>query len=235
MDFSNQYALVTGASRGIGYALAKALGMRGAHVIATARTQGGLEQLDDEVQASKCGGKITLAAFDLCDLAALDNFIASSRERLGRLDILVGNAAELGELTPVAQLSATDLQHIFTLNFFVNQQLIKGFEQLLQKSPHGRALFLTSGAVPRPRAFWGGYSASKAALANLVLCWADEVKTSNLRVNLLNPGPVATRMWRQAYPGGQDAADPEIIATAILPYLTAQNTQNAQILNLQTK
>jgi NAD(P)-dependent dehydrogenase (short-subunit alcohol dehydrogenase family) len=201
----DRIALVTGASRGIGYATAKALAAEGAHVIALARTVGGLEDLDDEIKA--LGGSATLVPVDLKDFDALDRLGASIYERWGKLDILVGNAGALGKLTPVSHIKPKDWDETFAVNVTANARLIRSLDVLLRQSDAGRALFLTSGAAHKTRAYWGLYAATKAALETLVLTYANEVGTSALRVNLLNPGPVRTAMRAKAMPG----EDPETL------------------------
>ncbi len=198
-DFAGKVALVTGASRGIGYEVALELARRGVQVIAVARSQSGLEALDDAVAAIG-GKKIVLAVVDLSDAGAVRDLVVSVRGRFGGLDILVGNAGVLGGLTPVSQLKGAVMERVFSVNFLANQLLIAGFEDYLRASGDGRAIFVTSGIVGvGARGFWGCYGASKAALENLVLSWSDEVV--GVCVNLFNPGGVWTDMYMEAYPG----------------------------------
>jgi len=195
----DRIALVTGASRGIGYATAKALAAEGAHVIAVARTVGGLEDLDDEIKA--LGGSATLVPLDLKDFDALDRLGASIYERWGKLDILIGNAGILGKLTPVGHYKPKDWDEAFAINVTANWRLIRSLDVLLRQSDAGRALFLTSGAAHKARAYWGLYATTKAALEAMVLTYASENANSPLRVNLLNPGPIRTAMRAKAMPG----------------------------------
>jgi NAD(P)-dependent dehydrogenase (short-subunit alcohol dehydrogenase family) len=201
-----QIALVTGASRGIGYAMARELASRGAHVIAVARTVGGLEELDDEIQAA--GGTATITPLDLREGDSIDHMGAAIAERWGHLDILVGNAAMLGILGPIAHLEPDVWADIYALNVTANFRLIRSCDALLQASPAGRALFMTSTVGNEPRAYWGGYGSSKAALESLVLSYALEVEKTNLKVNLLNPGGTRTSMRARAMPGEDPAELP---------------------------
>ena len=195
----NRVAVVTGASRGIGYALARQLAADGAHVIAVARTVGGLEDLDDEIKAS--GGSATLVPTNVCDYEAIDRLGAAIHERWGKLDVLVGNAGVLGKLTPVGHLEPKVWDEVMAVNVTANWRLIRSLDPLLQQSDAGRALFVSAGVVHKGIAYWGAYSASKAALEALVKTYATETGTTNVRANLLNPGPVRTAMRARAMPG----------------------------------
>jgi len=197
--------LVTGASRGIGRAAALEIARRGGQVIALARTQGGLEELDDAVAALP--GAATLAPLDLRQPDQLEQLAAVVRERWGRLDGLVGNAGLLGPLTPVSQIRPKDWADVFTINLHANWALIRCFEGLLKQSESGRAVFVTSGAAKTRRAYWAPYAASKAALDAMVECWAKELAPSAVTANLVNPGPTRTAMRAQAMPG----EDPETL------------------------
>jgi NAD(P)-dependent dehydrogenase (short-subunit alcohol dehydrogenase family) len=205
-ELDGQVALVTGASRGIGYALAHELSVRGAHVIAVARTIGGLEELDDEIQA--LGGSATLVPTDLREGDAIDQIGGAIAERWGHLDILVGNAAMLGILGPVAHLDPDVWDDTYALNVTANYRLIRSCDALLQAAPAARALFLTSTVGAEPRAYWGAYASSKAALESLVLSYALEVADTKVRVNLLNPGGTRTAMRASAMPGEDPASLP---------------------------
>jgi NAD(P)-dependent dehydrogenase (short-subunit alcohol dehydrogenase family) len=200
-------ALVTGASRGIGYATATALAQQGAHVIALARTVGGLEDLDDTIKAA--GGSATLVPADITDFDAIDRLGASIFERWGQLDILVGNAGVLGKLSPLGHIDQKTWDNVMAVNVTANWRLIRSLDPLLRASNAGRAVFLTSGAATGCKAYWGVYSTSKAALEALVKTYAAESATSNLKVNLINPGPVRTAMRAKAMPG----EDPKILPT----------------------
>ncbi len=204
---SGLVALVTGASRGIGAATAVELGRRGAHVILVARTQGGLEETDDAIRA--VGGTATLLPLDLQDGAGLDPVGPSVFQRFGRLDILVHNAGALGKLTPAPHIQPRDWDAVVGVNLAASWRLIATCAPLLQAAPAGRAVFVTTGVAVAPRAYWGAYGATKAGMEHLVLTWAAEVTTTNLRINLFDPGVVATRMRADAMPGEKPATLPQ--------------------------
>ena len=190
-------ALVTGASRGIGAAVARRFAREGAHLILAARTQGALEELDDEVRAM--GGSVTLVPGDLTDFDAIDRMGAAVFERFKRLDILIGNAGALGTLSPLGHIDAKTWDQVMAINLTVNWRLIRSFDSLLRLSDAGRAIFVTSGVGAR--AYWGAYAVSKAALETLVRVYAAEVAKTNVRVNLLDPGAIRTAMRARAFPG----------------------------------
>lgn len=192
-------AVVTGASRGIGAAVARRFAAEGAHVVAVGRTTGALEELDDAIRAA--GGTATLAPFDLKDFAAIDRLGASLYERYKRLDILVGNAATLGTLTPVAQIRPAEFEEVLAINLTANWRLVRSLDPLLRASPSGRAIFVTSLVAQTPRAYWGSYAISKAALEMMVRTYAAETAKTDLRVNLLDPGRTRTAMRARAFPG----------------------------------
>ncbi len=202
---SDRVALVTGASRGIGAATALALARAGAHVVALARTVGGLEELDDAIRSE--GGSATLVPADLKDFSALDRLAAALAERYGRLDVLVGNAGILGPLSPLAHVEPAAWDDVIAVNVTANWRLIRAMDALLKASDAGRVVFLSSGAAAIARAYWGPYSVSKAALEVLARSYAAEHATTRVRVNVFNPGPVRTRMRAQAMPG----EDPETL------------------------
>jgi NAD(P)-dependent dehydrogenase (short-subunit alcohol dehydrogenase family) len=204
---SGLVALVTGASRGIGAATAVELGRRGAHVILVARTQGGLEETDDAIRAA--GGTATLLPLDLQDGAGLDPVGPSVFQRFGRLDILVHNAGALGKLTPVGHIQPRDWDAVVGVNLAATWRLIRTCAPPLQAAPAGRAVFVTTGVAVAPRAYWGAYGATKAGMEHLVLTWAAEVTTTNLRINLFDPGVVASRMRADAMPGEKPATLPQ--------------------------
>ena len=218
--FAGKIALVTGASRGIGHAVARALGRDGAHVVAVARTVGGLEALDDAIRGDGRPGA-TLVPLDLTDGPAIDRIGAALFERFGRLDILVGNAGILGALSPVGHLDPPTFERVFAVNVAANWRLIRSLDPLLRRSPAGRALFVTSGITRHAVPYWATYTASKAALEALALGWAAETADTNLRVNLINPGPTRTRLRAEAFPGEKPETlpTPEAIAEAFLPAL----------------
>lgn len=192
-------ALITGASRGIGAEVAVRYAAEGAHVLLVARTVGGLEEVDDRVRAA--GGTATLVPLDLRQLDGIDNLGPALLERFGRLDILVGNAATLGSLSPLGHVAATVWDDAIALNLTANWRLIRIFDPLLRRSDAGRAIFVTSGVTRSLPAYWGPYAASKAGLEALVRTYAAELAATPVRANLLNPGPTRTSMRAQAFPG----------------------------------
>jgi NAD(P)-dependent dehydrogenase (short-subunit alcohol dehydrogenase family) len=204
---ASRIALVTGASRGIGYATAWALAKAGAHVIAVARTQGGLEELDDDIR--KEGGSATLVPLNLTDYDGIARLGAALNDRHGKLDILVGNAGIAGPSSPLGHIELKPWQDVMAINVTANFQLIRCMEPLLQQSDAGRAVFITSGAASKANAYRGPYGASKAALDTLVRAWATETASTPLRVNLFSPGPIRTRMRATVFPG----EDPETLDT----------------------
>ena len=221
---ADRIALVTGASRGIGFATAKALARAGAHIVAVARTQGGLEELDDAIQAE--GGTATLVPLDITDFDGIDRLAGALRQRYGKLDIMVGNAGMLGALSPLDHISAFEWDSVMKTNVTANWRLVKAMLDLLKASDAGRVVFITSGLASSARAYWGSYSVSKAALEALARSLAAETLTTNLKVNLFIPGQVHTRMLSSAMPGKDmtDVTKPEDVAGKIvslcLPSLT---------------
>ena len=213
---ADRIALITGASRGIGHATALALAKAGAHVVAVARTVGGLEELDDAIKAA--GGSATLVPLDLKDFDALDRLGASLNERYGKLDVLVANAGILGPLSPMSHVEPKAFDDVMAVNVTANYRLIRSLDPLLQKSDAARAVFLTSGAAWTPIAYWGPYSVSKAAVELMARIYAAETATTKLRVNIFNPGPIRTRMRATAMPGEDPMTldTPEIVAEKIL-------------------
>lgn len=217
---SGRLALVTGASRGIGAATAEALAGAGAHVVLTARTAQGLEAVEERIHAA--GGSATIAPLDLTEGDSIARLAAAVAERWQALDILVLNAAMLGSLTPVANIDGKEFNRLLTLNLLANQAVIAGFDPLLRKSGAGRVVALTSSVGRSPRAYWGAYGASKAALETLVLAYGEEVKNlAPLKVAIVDPGATATKMRERAYPGEDPAAlkGPDIVGAAILDLL----------------
>jgi len=204
----DRIALVTGASRGIGRAAALAFARAGAHVIALARTQGALEELDDEIRA-RGGDPATLVPLDLKDMAALDRLGAALHERWGKLDVLFGNAGILGDLTPLGHVDPKTWDTLMAVNVTANWRLIRSLDPLLRASDAGRAIFVSSGAAHKCTAYWGPYSVSKAALEALARTYAAETVETPVRVMLVNPGPLRTRMRASAMPG----EDPETLRT----------------------
>lgn len=191
-------ALITGASRGIGAAVAKRFAAEGAHVVLVARTVGGLEEVDDAVRAS--GGHATLLPLDLTDGERIDQIGPSLHQRFGRLDILVGNAGFLGPLSPMGHVDARDWDRTIAVNLTANWRLIRTLDPLLRIAPAGRAIFVTCGVTTAVHPYWGAYAASKMALENLALNYAGEVAKTAMRVNLLDPGIVRTKLRAAAFP-----------------------------------
>jgi|SRR6516225_9245511 len=195
----HRVALVTGASRGIGHATALALAKAGAHVVALARTVGGLEELDDAIKG--LGGSATLVPLDLTDYPGIDRLGLALHERFGRLDVLVGNAGILGPLSPLDHVEPQAWDAVIAVNVTANWRLIRAMDQLLKLSDAGRVVFVSSGIASLALAYWGPYAVSKAALETLARTYAAETATTNVRVNIFTPGPMRTRMRAQAFPG----------------------------------
>lgn len=202
LPLRDRIALVVGASRGIGYETALALAKAGAHVIATARTQGGLEELDDAIYAAT-GRHATLIPFDLVDGGAIDRLGGAIFERFGRLDVWVQAAATMGAsgLTPVSHADPRVWAKVEKTNFTAVYRLIRSLEPLLKASDAGRAIHVTTSVASAPKAFWGAYAASKAGAEALIKCWADEIESTPVRVSIVDPGRMRTQMRAQAYPG----------------------------------
>jgi short-subunit dehydrogenase len=222
-SLAGKIALVTGASRGIGAAFAEKLAADGAHVIITARTAKDLEAIEQRI--FDAGGAATIAPMDLVEGDSIERLAAAVRERWGRLDILVLNAAMLGTLTPVPMLDIKEFSRILTLNVIAQQAVIAAFDDLLRASETPRLIALTSSVGQAPRAYWGAYGASKAALENLVLAYGDEVKSlSRLKVAIVDPGRTRTAMRAKAYPGEDPATvkEPAVVAEAISKMLGTQ-------------
>jgi NAD(P)-dependent dehydrogenase (short-subunit alcohol dehydrogenase family) len=214
---SGTIALVTGASRGIGAAAAIELARLGARVVITARTQGGLEETDDAIRA--LGGEATILPLDLREGEQLDAIGPSLYQRFGRLDILVHNAGALGRLTPVAHILPDDWSEVVAVNLSAAWRLIRTTDPLLRQSPAGRAVCVTESRAREPKAYWGAMGATKAGMEHLVLTYAQEVATTRVRVNLFDPGAVATRMRSNAFPGEERGALPT--PDAVAPSLAA--------------
>ena len=199
---ADRIALVVGASRGIGYESALALAKAGAHVVATARTQGGLEELDNAIYAAT-GKHATLIPFDLVDGGGIDRLGGALFERFGRLDIWVHTAATMGPsgLTPVSHAEPREFAKVEKTNLTAVYRLIRSLEPLLRASDAGRAIYLTSSLASAPRAFWGMYAATKAGAEALWTCWADEIESTNVRATIVDPGRMRTQLRAQAFPG----------------------------------
>ena len=206
-DQGERIALVTGASRGLGRAAALALARTGAHVIAVARTVGGLEELDDAIKAE--GGSASLVPLDLTDFDAIDRLGATIFERWGRLDMLLGNAGQLGVLSPLPHVDVAVWDKTLAINLTANWRLIRSMDPLLRQSEAGRALFISSGAARHCRPFWGPYSITKAGLEAMVRTYAKEMQSTAVRANMIDPGPMRTAMRAKAMPG----EDPETLPT----------------------
>ncbi|GBD43138.1 putative oxidoreductase YciK [bacterium HR40] len=216
---AGRVVLVTGASRGLGAAVAPLLAAQGAHLVLLARTRGGLEETDDAVR--QVGGHATLLPLDLADGDAVDRIGPSLWRRFGRLDGLVACAAVLGRSTPVAHGDPDWFELLWRVNVVANARLIRSLEPLLRRSDAGRAVFLTCGFARRPRAYFGHYGASKAALEALVLSWAREIERTPIRAVLFDPGPMATRLRAEVFPTESPTAQPHpaAVAPALLPLL----------------
>lgn len=216
-DLSGRLALVTGASRGIGAATAEALAAAGAHVILTARTAGGLEEVEDRIHAA--GGSATIAPLDLTENEAIGRLAAAIGGRWDALDLLVLNAATLGSLTPVPAIDPKEFAKLLTLNVSAQAALIAAFDPMLRRSADARVIGVTSSVAADPRAYWGPYAASKAALETLLLCYADEMRAiSKVRVAIVDPGATATKMRLRAFPGEDQTTlkSPGVVADAIV-------------------
>jgi NAD(P)-dependent dehydrogenase (short-subunit alcohol dehydrogenase family) len=216
-----QIALVTGASRGIGAATAEALAAAGAHVILTARTANGLEAVEERIHSA--GGTATIAPLDLTDAESIGRLAAAVSERWKKLDMLVLNAAMLGTLAPVQHLDAAEFARVFTLNVSAQVAMIAAFDALLRQSENARLIGVTSSVGARPRAFWGGYGASKAAFDTLLGSYAEENRTTGrIKVAILDPGATRTKMRASAYPGEDPnlLKDPKVVADWIVALMT---------------
>ncbi|UUP19027.1 SDR family NAD(P)-dependent oxidoreductase [Nitratireductor thuwali] len=231
-DLSGRIALVTGASRGIGYFIAKELAAAGAHVIAVARTVGGLEELDDEIKAA--GGETTLVPLDLKDMAGIDRIGGAIHERWGKLDIMIANAGILGVISPIGHVEAKTFEKVMEINVTATWRLIRSLDPLLRASDAGRAVIMSSGAAHSAKAFWGPYAASKAAVEALARSWADETKNMPLRVNSVNPGATRTAMRAQAMPGEDPDTlpHPSEVAAKIVPLASPELTETGLIFDV---
>ena len=231
-DLSGKIALITGASRGIGAAVAKGLADCGAHVVLAARTVGALEEVDDAIQAA--GGKATLLPMDLGKLTEVDKIGPTIAERFGALDILVGNAGTLGPLSPVGHVKPNDWEKVMKLNFHTNTRLIRTCDPLLRQSPAGRVVFTTTHLSEEAHAYWGPYSASKAALDAFIRVYASECTNSTIRVNGVRPGAVQTEMLKDAFPGGAEfpVKQPEDVVHAFLDLCDPECVKNGEFISL---
>lgn len=233
VDLSGKYALITGASRGIGAEIAKAYAKAGAHVILVARTIGGLEEVDDEIQAA--GGQATLLPLDLTHLEEVDKIGPTIAERFGGLDIFVGNAGMLGTLGPLPHAKEKEWQKVMDTNVNANFRLIRTLDPLLRASTAGRAIFVTSGIGNEVKpAYWGAYAVSKAALTAMVMTYAAETVKTNLRVNMVSPGPVDTKMLNTAFPGRlpEGTKTPADLMPAFLDLASSGCTRHGELIDL---
>jgi len=239
VTFSGRVILVTGASRGIGRAAAIGLAARGAHILALARSVESLEELDDEIQGNeeirRAGGAATLVPLDLTDFAGIDRLLSAVVERWGKLDGLFGNAGILGPLTPLTHLQLRAWDDLLAINVTANLRLLRAFDSLLRKSDAGRVLFVSSGAAHFNRPYWGGYAVTKAALEVLAFTYAAESNGTNIKANVLNPGPTRTRMRAEAFPGEdpQTLPAPEELVPVIAELLSPECERNSELVEFK--
>ena len=228
--FAGRIALVTGASRGIGAAVAEKLASEGAHVVLTARTAKDLEDVEQRI--FDAGGSATIAPLDLVENGSIDRLAAALRERWGKVDVMVLNAAMLGTLSPVPVIDGAEFNRVLTLNLLAQQAMLAAFDDLLRASDAGRLVVMTSSVGSKPRAFWGAYGASKAALENLALSYAEEVQNlSRVKVAIVDPGKTRTAMRAKAYPGEDPATlkSPVVVADAIAGLLASDFETGARL------
>lgn len=232
--FAGRTVLVTGASRGIGWAVAKGFAKQDAHVILLARTIGGLEELDDEIRAF--GGKATLVTMDLRQGDKVDQLGPSIYQRWGKLDVLVGNAGVLGPLSPLPHITSDAFTEVIDINLTANWRLMRSLEPLLRRSDAGRAIFVSSGAAKSNSAYWGPYSAAKAGMEALARTWAAELASTPVRVNIINPGPIRTGMRAKAFPGEDPMTlkTPEDIVPLFLQLADPALTETGKVHNFRT-
>jgi len=228
---AGKIALVTGASRGIGAAVAEAFAQEGAHLVLAARTVGGLEEVDDKIRA--VGGSATLVPLDLRDFIKIDELAAAIYERFKRLDILVGNAAEFGTFSPLGHIDPKLWSEIIDLNLTANWRLIRAMDPLLRAAEHGRAIFVTSGIARAPRAYWGPYAVSKAGLEALIKTYAAENEKTRVRANLIAPGVVRTRLRARVFPGEDPMTlpPPDTVAEAFVQLALPECERNGEVIN----
>jgi NAD(P)-dependent dehydrogenase (short-subunit alcohol dehydrogenase family) len=225
---AGRVALITGASRGLGAAAALAYAAEGAHCVLVARTVGGLEEVDDRIKA--IGGVATLVPLDVTDGPGIDRLGQALFDRFGRLDVLLGNAAILGTLSPMGHFEPKVFEQVMAVNVTANWRLIRSMDPLLRRSDAGRAIFVTSGASRRIIPYWGAYATSKAALDMMVGIYAAEVAHTQVKVNLFNPGPMRTFMRREAFPGEDEARQipPEAHGESLVRLATPSCTMNGE-------
>jgi NAD(P)-dependent dehydrogenase (short-subunit alcohol dehydrogenase family) len=234
-SLASRIAVVTGASRGIGFAVARALAKAGAHIVAVARTQGGLEELDDEIR--KDGGSATLVPLSMTDSDGIARLGAALHERHGKIDILVGNAGVAGPSSPLGHVDLKPWNDVIAVNLTANFQLIRCMEPLLRKSDAGRAVFITAGSAQKAPGYRGPYAASKAALETLVRVWSAETVSTPIRVNLFSPGPIRTRMRAAVFPGEDPLTleTPEQAAEFIVPMCAPDWTETGKLFDYKTR
>jgi NAD(P)-dependent dehydrogenase (short-subunit alcohol dehydrogenase family) len=227
-------ALITGATRGIGRAVALAFAREGAHLILVGRTTGALEELDDEIRG--LGGNATLLTLDLTKHDKIDALGPTIYQRWQKLDVVVGSAGVLGPLSPLGHVTADAWDEVLGVNLTANWRLIRTLDPLLRRSGAGRAIFVSSGAATSRPAYWGPYSVSKAALEALVVTYAHEVENTSVRANLINPGPTRTRMRAKAFPGENPASvkGPEAVTPTFVRLAEPSCTDNGRIFDLKT-
>jgi NAD(P)-dependent dehydrogenase (short-subunit alcohol dehydrogenase family) len=227
----DKVALITGASRGIGAAVAERFALEGAHLVLTARTVGGLEEVDDKVRAA--GGSATLVPVDLRDFVKIDELAGALFDRWGRLDILVGNAAEFGVFSPLGHIDPATWAEVIDLNLTTNWRLIRAMDPLLRAAPAGRAIFVTSGVAHGVHPYWGPYAISKAGLEMLVKIYAGEITKTRVRANLIDPGIVRTRLRALIFPGEDPARlpPPESVTDAFLALALPECTHHGEVLS----
>src|ERR1700676_3886004 len=235
LSLASRIALVTGASRGIGYATARALARRGAHIVAMARTQGGLEELDDAIRGD--GGSATLVPLNLTDFEGIARLGAALHKRHGKLDILVGNAGVAGPSSPLGHIEVKPWNDVMAINVTANFQLIRCMEPLLNQSDAGRAVFVTSAASHNATAYVGPYAASKAALETLARAWAQETASTPTPANLSRPGPIRTRMRATVFPGEDPMTldTPEQAAEFIVPMCSSAWGETGKFYDYKTR
>ena len=227
---AGRIALITGASRGIGAAVARRFAAEGAQLVLVARTVGALEEIDDDVKAAS-GRNATLVPMDLRDGEKIDQLGAAIYERFGRLDVLVGNAGLLGTLTPVAHVTPSTWDDVVSVNLTANWRLIRSCDPLLRSSESGRAMFVTSGAARGAFPYWGPYAATKAALETLVLTYAAEMEKTSVRINIVDPGVVRTGMRASAFPGEDPSTlpPPETLGDVFVDLASAESVRHGDI------
>jgi len=228
---TGKIALVTGASRGLGAAIAECFAREGAHLVLTGRTVGGLEEADDRVRGA--GGSATLVPFDLRDFIKIDELAAAIYERYGRLDILVANAGEFGAFSPLGHIDPRLWGEILDLNLTANWRLIRAMDPLLRAAEHGRAVFVTTALAREALPYYGPYAVSKAGLEAMVRIYAGEVARTGLRINLIDPGIVRTRLRARIFPGENPAGlpSPESVAEAFLPLVIEECGHHGEIIS----